>query len=143
MVGLFGCVSGTVANLTVTGSINAKVYGGYIAPIAANLAGGKVINCVNRAAITVEGTGTDTLEIMHIGGIAGAVRSGCDTAYIKNSANYGNIAVKAQNVGKGSGDLGDASSVALEGEIGSTIYNAGPGLSSDWLCPFCKSTNFT
>ncbi len=118
MVGLFGSVSGTIANLEVTGTVDAKVHSGYVAPIAANLLGGRLINCENNTAITVEGTGTDKTGTVHVGGLAGAARSGYNTAHIESSANNGRITVTAQNLPKGSGDLGDGTSGTVGGIMG-------------------------
>ncbi|MDF2567032.1 MAG: Ig domain protein group 2 domain protein, partial [Oscillospiraceae bacterium] len=125
-VGLFGYLSGTVANLTVNGTVDAKIYSGYVGSIVANIAGGMIINCVNNAAITAEGT----VGITHVGGIGGAVRSGFNVATVKNCTNNGNITIKALNLGKGSGDLGDGTSGAVGGILGFTCTGAAANITN-------------
>ena len=120
MAGLFGVVTGTVANLTVTGSVSARLHGGYAAAVVASLAGGKVINCTNQASITAEETVNDKTGIMHVGGIVGAVRSGANQALVKNCTNEGDIRMKALNLPMGEGELGDGTRGALGGIVGYT-----------------------
>ena len=54
--GLFGYVTGYISNLTVEGTINVKLYSGYVGAVVANLTGGSVINCTNNATIAAEST---------------------------------------------------------------------------------------
>ncbi len=119
MVGLFGVVTGAVTNLTVTGSFSVKLRGGYAAPIAATLAGGKILNCTNKASITAEEIVNDETGIMHVGGIVGAVRGGAQSL-VKNCTNDGEIQMKALNLPMGDGELGDGTRGALGGIVGYT-----------------------
>ena len=77
---LFGHLkSGSIANLTVSGAVNAKQYvGGVVANIQAD---GTVDRCVNLADVTGAGT--------YVGGVAGNANNA--TAKITNSYNAGHI----------------------------------------------------
>ncbi|MBW7456099.1 hypothetical protein K0U00_18890, partial [Paenibacillus sepulcri] len=116
LVGLFGYVSGTVVNLTVGGTINATIYSGYVGSVAANIAGGRIINCTSNVDITVQGA----TGIVHAGGIAGSIlNKGNPGGTIANCTNNGTINVtsptKAANPG---GDLGTGTNGSVGGILG-------------------------
>ena len=87
VVGLFGYVSGTIKNLTVSGTVTANGNGkpiGRVAGIVGDL-GGTVSMCVNAATVTAYGYGC-----LNMGGIA-AGNIYYSTAKITNCLNNGTI----------------------------------------------------
>lgn len=88
--GLFGVVSGTVKNVTVSGCITGKmVMGG----IAAQLMGGTIDNCTNEAIVFADGGTTPagnkedgTSKMGAVAGIVGNVMNTCTVTNCKNSA---------------------------------------------------------
>ena len=87
VVGLFGYVSGTIKNLTVSGTVTANGNGepfGRVAGIVGDL-GGTVSMCVNAATVTAYGYGR-----LNMGGIA-AGNIYYSTAKITNCLNNGTI----------------------------------------------------
>lgn len=81
--GLFGCVSGTVQNLTVSGCVAAHSLAG---GIAAYLNGGTITNCVNNAIVFTNsgqqsGTGAD-----NPGGETGQSRAGANGGIVGRAA---------------------------------------------------------
>lgn len=89
--GLFGYVTGDISNLTVNGTINVKLYSGYVGAIVANMEDGTILNCTSNVAVIAETTN----NTLHVGGIAGAVRSSAKAAVLVDGAvNNGTITVK-------------------------------------------------
>lgn len=122
VVGLFGYVSGTIKNLTVSGTVTANGNGepfGRVAGIVGDL-GGTVSMCVNAATVTAYGYGC-----LNMGGIAaGNIYYG--TAKITNCLNNGTITgtvaeSNTENVVTGIGYIS-----VFEGEIAiSQCWNTG------------------
>lgn len=109
--GVFGYVTGSISNLTVTGSIagSGNNYGG----IAGTLTGGTVSNCVSE--INVSGN-------YNVGGIVGANVNGA----VKNCINRGDITGNMR-VGGITGENRDAEAVNCinEGDITSNMTGIG------------------
>lgn len=102
-VGLFGVVSGTIANLNVSGTLDADIYAGYIGSVAANLAGGTLFNCTSDVDVTA----VETAGILHIGGMVGGIlKSGNPSGIVQKCTNNGTIEVTGVP-GKNSVTLGD------------------------------------
>lgn len=115
LVGLFGYVTGTINQLTVNGTIDTSIYSGYVGGIAANIAGGKIIDCVGNVNLNVIGTAS----YINIGGIVGAIRSGYGAGTIQNCTNNGTIDVKMPNLSNtGSGDVGNGTRSTTGGIVG-------------------------
>lgn len=122
VVGLFGYVSGTIKNLTVSGTVTANGNGepfGRVAGIVGDL-GGTVSMCVNAATVTAYGYGC-----LNMGGIA-AGNIYYSTAKITNCLNNGTITgtvaeSNTENVVTGIGYIS-----VFEGEIAiSQCWNTG------------------
>lgn len=118
-LGLFSSVSGTVADLSIYGSINSNANQTYAGSVTALLNGGSIINCHSFCEINME-DGT----ITYVGGLAGSMRS---SSYIALSSN--NRDISGRFVG---GIVGDASSL-----VSFTIeecYNSGNIYSNGQYC---------
>ena len=115
--------TGTIDNCTVTGTIEVhhdlKLY---VGGIAGQMAGGSIVNCVNRANVTgydVSASGKNT----RIGGIAGDI--GSAAVSISNCVNFGNITLAQSKRGKGNCI---AAGICVDNSGKATInncYNAG------------------
>lgn len=91
-VGLFGRVTGTVKNTTISsGNVSTFKWAG---GIVGELEAGAITNCTNSAAITAVGAETDTNP--YAGGIAGLAFSG---ATIERCTNYGVITTSYKYAG--------------------------------------------
>lgn len=112
--GIFGYVTGDISNLTVNGTINVRLYSGYVGAIAANLAGGSIINCTNNATITAESAN----NVLHVGGIVGAARNVDNSvSMIDGAVNNGDIIVEAVTTGSSDAVLGDGTNGGAVGGI--------------------------
>lgn len=120
--GIFGYVTGDVSNLTVDGTINAKFYSGYVGAIAANVAGGTILNCTNNAVINAESTN----NVLHVGGIVGAVRnSETAVSLVDGAVNNGAITVNAKSVNSDDTYLGNGTTGAVGGILGFVSCESG------------------
>ncbi len=133
--GLFGIVSGTVKNVTVSGCITGKIV---VGGIAAHLEGGTVENCINKAVVYADGgqapaSGTENgiKRGGAVGGIAGYAKNGSAVKSCTNNAD-----VTCTNTSKGGrcggiiGLIESADTVAVEnnantGNINSYQYAGG------------------
>ena len=118
-VGLFGYVSGTVANLTVDGSLDADIYAGYVGSVAGNLVGGTLYNCTSDVDITVQ----DSEGICHVGGLVGGISTkGNPSGTLQNCTNNGDLNVLSRNGGSpeklGNDDLEKGTNGAIGGLVG-------------------------
>lgn len=115
-VGLFGYVTGTVANLTVDGTLTASIYSGYVGGIVANVAGGEVAGCTSNVAVSATGTG----GVVHVGGVAGAILNvGNPGGVISGCVNNGSVNVTStRSVSNSGGALGDGTNGSVGGVLG-------------------------
>jgi hypothetical protein len=83
--GLFGCLSGTVKDLTVKGSVTVTGAGEYIGGIV-GYSRGNIKNCVSEVVVTATGSS-------NVGGIAGAMETSGNNSpiYIFRSSATGNV----------------------------------------------------
>lgn len=113
-VGLFGYVTGKISNLTVTGTVTAKEYSGYVGGIAAVLAGGTISHCTSNVNITAT---TDT-GVLNVGGVAGAVRNQNQASVIEYVVNHGSLTVNAVSAANGENDVNNGTSGSTGGIVG-------------------------
>ncbi len=119
-VGLFGCVSGTVANLNVDGTLDADIYAGFIGPVAASLCGGTVLNCTSDVDVTAG----DSEGASHVGGVVGGISlsKGNPSGTVQNCTNNGSIHVTSRDSGSlvqmGSEDLEKGTNGGIGGIVG-------------------------
>ena len=83
--GLFGIVSGTVKNVTVSGCITGKIV---VGGIAAHLEGGKIENCTNDAIVYADGG--QTAKSGEENGVSKGGAVGGITGYAKNGSSVTN-----------------------------------------------------
>ncbi len=118
--GLFGVVTGTVKNVTVSGCVTAKMVA---AGVVAYLNGGKIENCTNNAIVFVDGgttpnggTENGTKRVGAVGGIAGNAMTGSAISGCTNTADI--ICVNTCKGGRAGGILG-----LIDGNYAVTIDN--------------------
>ncbi len=118
--GLFGVVTGTVKNVTVSGCITAKMVA---AGVVAYLNGGTVENCTNNAVVFVDGgttpnggTENGTKRAGAAGGIVGNAMTGSAISGCTNTADI--LCVNANKGGRSGGILG-----LIDGSYAVTIQN--------------------
>ena len=123
VAGLFAAVSGTVKNVTVTGSVRC-VYraAGAIAGIQDN---GLIENCTNSAIVSskyyVKGNG-------NVGGIVGYQKNGDVKNCVNNGNVYGNVNLVTDNQGVGGiiGTIAQGATGTISGNINNgLVYNLG------------------
>lgn len=95
-VGLFGVVSGTIANLNVAGTMDVKIFAGYVGPVAASLHSGTLFNCTSDVDVTVipASDPEKTTGITHVGGLVGGIANTTDpSGTLLRCTNKGDIKV--------------------------------------------------
>lgn len=120
-IGLFGYVTGKISNLTVSGTIDATIYSGYVGGITAVLAGGIITNCTSNVQITATGTA----GALNAGGIAGAVRNQSKESTIEYAVNNGTLTVNAISASTGNGDENNGTSGSAGGIVGLVAVKCG------------------
>lgn len=118
-IGLFGCVSGTIANLNVAGTLDADIYAGFIGSVAANLQGGTLMNCTSDVDITT----ADSEGVTHVGGLVGGISTKANpSGAVLNCTNTGAINVTSRNGGSpeklGNDDLEKGTNGSVGGLVG-------------------------
>ena len=108
VAGLFGVVSGTIKNVTVSGCITAKIVAG---GVVAHLQGGTVENCTNKAIVFADGGTTPAGGVEDglsgggaIGGIAGNAATGSKITGCTNSGTI--VCVDTAKGGRAGGIFG-------------------------------------
>ena len=98
--GLFGIVSGTIQNLTVSGCVTGKIV---VGGIVANLNGGTIVNCANKAIVFADGGTTPNggVEdgVSSGGAVGGIVGNVAGTASVTKCKNYGHVLCLDTNKG--------------------------------------------
>ena len=106
--GLFGVVSGTVKNVTVSGCITGKIV---VGGVVAHLAGGTVENCVNNAVVFADGGQAPNSGVENgpkrggaVGGIVGNAMTGSSVTGCVNNAHI--VCANTSKGGRAAGIIG-------------------------------------